>query len=73
VKDTARLLRDRDFSARRKAYYLVVGPLYHLQKWRGVRRGARAELPVPAVPATPVRSVPAAPGSSQHSGEGRTA
>jgi rhamnosyltransferase len=47
VKDTVRLLRDRDFSWRRRLYYLVVGPLYHLQKWRGVRRGAAAELPTP--------------------------
>jgi len=48
VRDTVRLLRDRDFSWRRKLYYLVVGPLYHLQKWRGVRRGAMA--PMPAAP-----------------------
>ncbi|MCU1615992.1 MAG: Rhamnosyltransferase [Frankiales bacterium] len=43
-RDSVRLLRDRDFSWRRKLYYLVVGPLYHLQKWRGVRRGAAAAL-----------------------------
>jgi rhamnosyltransferase len=49
VRDTLRLLRDRDFSWRRKLYYLVTGPLYHVQKWRGVRRGARADLPVAAV------------------------
>jgi rhamnosyltransferase len=48
VRDTVRLLRDGDFSWRRKLYYLVVGPLYHLQKWRGVRRGAMA--PMPAAP-----------------------
>ena len=35
-----RMLRDRDFSLKRKAYYLAVGPLFHVQKWRGVRRGA---------------------------------
>jgi rhamnosyltransferase len=44
AKDTVRLVRDRQFSWRRKLYYLVVGPLFHLQKWRGVRRGARADL-----------------------------
>jgi rhamnosyltransferase len=49
VRDTVRLLRDRDFSLPRKLYYLLVGPLYHVQKWRGVRRGARA--PLPAAPA----------------------
>ncbi len=41
VKDTARLLRDRDFGLRRKLCCLVLGPLYHVQKWRGVQaRGA---------------------------------
>jgi rhamnosyltransferase len=55
AKDSARLLRDHDFSRRRKLYYLVLGPLYHLQKWRGVRRGARAPLP------PVVRSMPAHP------------
>ncbi|WP_225753636.1 glycosyltransferase family A protein [Actinotalea sp. Marseille-Q4924] len=45
VRDTARLVRDRGFSPRRKAYYLVVNPLFHLQKWRGVRRGALAPAP----------------------------
>jgi rhamnosyltransferase len=45
VRDSVRLVRDGDFSWRRKLYYLVVGPLYHLQKWRGVRRGAMAPVP----------------------------
>lgn len=72
AKDTMRLLRDPDFRARRKAYYLAVGPLYHLQKWRGVRRGARAELPAPVVPLAPVRAV-ADHGPGQSSDEGRTA
>jgi rhamnosyltransferase len=53
VKDTVRLVRDRDFGPRRKAAYLVAGPLYHLQKWRGVRRGAQAPLPPRAVTAVP--------------------
>lgn len=43
--DSLRLLRDRDFRLRRKLYWLVIGPLYHLQKWRGVRRGASAPMP----------------------------
>jgi rhamnosyltransferase len=50
AKDSVRLFRDRDFSRRRKLWFLLVGPLYHLQKWRGVRRGARAPLPAPATP-----------------------
>lgn len=52
VKDTVRLLRDRQFSAKRKAYYLVVGPMYHVQKWRGVRRGASAPMPQRVAPPT---------------------
>lgn len=46
AKDSVRLLKDRDFSLLHKLYYFVVGPLYHVQKWRGVRRGAAAEMPV---------------------------
>lgn len=46
VKDSVRIVRDRDYRARRKLYYLVVNPLFHVQKWRGVRRGAA--LPTPA-------------------------
>lgn len=45
VRDSLRLVRDRDFRWRRKLYYLVMGPLYHVQKWRGVRRGASAPMP----------------------------
>jgi rhamnosyltransferase len=51
AKDSVRLLRDREFSRRRKLWWLLVGPLYHLQKWRGVRRGARAPVPPPGAAA----------------------
>lgn len=44
-RDALRILRDGDYRARRKLYYLVVNPLFHVQKWRGVRRGAALEAP----------------------------
>jgi len=50
LRDAVRILRDRDYGWRRKLYYLVVNPLYHVQKWRGVRRGAAARVPTSAVP-----------------------
>jgi len=45
VRDTLGIVRDRDYRARRKLYYLAVNPLFHVQKWRGVRRGAAQPLP----------------------------
>ena len=47
LRDTLLLLRDQEVGPRRKMYHLVVNPLYHLQKWRGVRRGALAPVPEP--------------------------
>jgi rhamnosyltransferase len=38
--DALRILRDPHYRPARKLYYLAVNPLFHLQKWRGVRRGA---------------------------------
>lgn len=55
VRDALRIVRDRDYGPRRKVYYLAVNPLYHLQKWRGVRRGASAEVVAQAA-RTPSRS-----------------
>ncbi len=40
VKDWVRTLQDREYSWRRKLYWLVVNPFYHVEKWRGVRLGA---------------------------------
>jgi rhamnosyltransferase len=45
ARDTVGILRDRAYGVRRKLYYLVVNPLFHVQKWRGVRRGAAAPTP----------------------------
>lgn len=44
--DSARIVRDHELGPRRKLWSLLVNPAFHVQKWRGVRRGAR--LPVSA-------------------------
>jgi len=44
VRDAIGIVRDPDYRARRKLYYLVVNPMFHVQKWRGVRRGASRPL-----------------------------
>ena len=46
VRDQVAILRDGEYSWRRKAYWSLVNPAYHLQKWRGVRRGASGPAPV---------------------------
>jgi rhamnosyltransferase len=43
-KDTIRILRDPEYSLKRKVYWVVVNPLYHVEKWRGVRLGAQAVI-----------------------------
>jgi glycosyltransferase involved in cell wall biosynthesis len=44
LKDTVRILRDGEYSRKRKLYWVVVNPLFHIEKWRGVRRAALADL-----------------------------
>jgi rhamnosyltransferase len=44
VRDAARIIRDREYTFRRRLYYLALNPAYHVQKWRGVRRGAAIRL-----------------------------
>ena len=44
VKDSIRILRDSEYSFKRKLYWLVVNPLYHVERWRGVRLGTRAVI-----------------------------
>lgn len=46
VRDQVSILRDREYSLLRKAYWSLLNPAYHLQKWRGVRRGASGPAPV---------------------------
>lgn len=44
VKDAVRIVFDRDYSWRRKLYWLAVNPLYYIEKWRGVRLAASVDL-----------------------------
>lgn len=45
LRDAVGILRDGDYRVLRKLYYLAVNPLFHAQKWRGVRRGASVPMP----------------------------
>lgn len=40
LKDSVRIVRDGGLSGRSKVKGLILNPAYHVQKWRGVRRGA---------------------------------
>lgn len=42
--DTVRIVSDHDYSWRRKLYWLVMNPFYHIEKWRGVRRASSAHI-----------------------------
>lgn len=44
VRDTLAICRDGQYTFSRKLYWLGINPLFHVQKWRGVRRAALADL-----------------------------
>lgn len=44
TKDTPKILSDKDYSWKRKIYWLVVNPLFHIEKWRGIRLANRIPL-----------------------------
>jgi len=44
AKDWVRTIYDGQFSKKRKLYWLVVNPLFHIEKWRGVRLAVAADL-----------------------------
>ena len=44
VKDWIRTIQDRDYSWKRKLYWLVMNPFYHIEKWRGIRLGATVPI-----------------------------
>jgi len=44
LKDAPKIIADVDYSWKRKLYWLVVSPLYHIEKWKGVRLAAMADL-----------------------------
>ena len=44
AKDTLRILIDRDYTWRRKLYWLVLNPVFYVRKWQGVRQAALTDL-----------------------------
>lgn len=44
LRDTRNILRDHEYSTKRKVYWLAINPLFHIEKWRGVRAAALADL-----------------------------
>jgi rhamnosyltransferase len=44
VRDTRNIIKDHNYSFKRKLYWLVVNPLFHIEKWRGIRIAATAKL-----------------------------
>lgn len=44
LKDTVRILIDGQYTKKRKLYWLVINPLFHIEKWRGVYVGTHVQL-----------------------------
>ena len=44
VRDTINILRDGQYSKKRKLYWLILNPLYHIEKWRGVRLATLTDM-----------------------------
>lgn len=43
-KDSIKILSDRDYSLKRKLYWLAINPIFHIEKWRGIRQANLVEL-----------------------------
>lgn len=44
AKDTVFTLRDKDYSLKRRMFYLVTNIFYNIEKWRGVRKAVLADI-----------------------------
>lgn len=44
LRDSVRITLDGKYSIRRKVYWLLINPLYHLQKWRGFRQAIKTHI-----------------------------
>ncbi|WNZ95060.1 glycosyltransferase family 2 protein [Streptococcus iniae] len=44
VKDAMNIISDKDYSWKRKLYWLAINPLFHLEKWRGMRLANQVDL-----------------------------
>ncbi len=44
IGDSARIVRDRELSRKRRLYWLVINPAYHVAKWRALARATTVDL-----------------------------
>lgn len=44
LKDAYRTVKDGQYSVKRKVFWLITNPLYHIEKWRGIRLATRIHL-----------------------------
>ncbi|HFU3799651.1 TPA: glycosyltransferase family 2 protein [Streptococcus suis] len=44
LKDSFKIISDKDYNWKRKVYWLLVNPLFHIEKWRGIRLANRIDL-----------------------------
>jgi len=44
IKDAIKTIRDDHYSLKRKIFWLLVNPLYHIEKWRGIRLATKVAL-----------------------------
>ncbi len=44
LRDSARIIRDRDYGIWKKLYWLVVNPAFHIVKWQSYYRSSRTNL-----------------------------
>jgi rhamnosyltransferase len=44
IKDFTRIIRDDEFSRKRKIYWIAMNPFFQLAKWRGVRLGNKEKI-----------------------------
>jgi len=44
IGDTIRIIRDKDYTNKRKLYWIVINPFFHIEKWRGVRKATHIRL-----------------------------
>lgn len=44
LKDAYHTVRDQQYSLKRKIFWLMVNPFYHIAKWQGFRIGVKVEL-----------------------------
>ncbi|HFU4460003.1 TPA: glycosyltransferase family 2 protein [Streptococcus suis] len=44
LKDSVKIISDKDYNWKRRMYWLLVNPLFHIEKWRGIRLANRVDL-----------------------------